>query len=110
MKEIKAFIRPICLDKVLHAMHEHPEFPGVTVLQVRGMGKVVGRDTGDPAGFGSVEMIKLECIVRDDQCSKVLDVIQKHAYTGRPGDGKISVQTLDDVIRIRTGESGADAV
>ena len=110
MKEIKAFIRPICLDKVLHAMHEHPEFPGVTVLKVQGMGRVVGRDTGDSVAFGAVEMIKLECIVGDDQCDQVVAVIQEHAKTGRPGDGKITVQTLDNVIRIRTGESGANAV
>jgi len=112
MKEIKAFIRPICLDKVLHAFHEHPEFPGVTVLKVRGMGRVVERDSdsGDSVAFGAVEMIKLECLVRDDQCDEVVAVIQERAKTGRPGDGNISVQTLDNVIRIRTGETGANAV
>ncbi|MBL4699271.1 MAG: P-II family nitrogen regulator [Phycisphaerales bacterium] len=110
MKEIKAFIRPICLDKVLHAMHEHPEFPGVTVLKVRGMGRVVGRDSGDSIAFGAVEMIKIECLVRDDQCDEVVAVIQEHAHTGRPGDGKITVVTLDKVIRIRTGESGVNAI
>ncbi len=110
MKEIKAFIRPICLDKVLTAMHEHPEFPGVTVLKVRGMGRVVGRDSEDAVGFGAVEMVKLECIVRDDQYEEVLAVIQEHAHTGRPGDGKITVQTLDTVVRIRTGESGVNAI
>lgn len=110
MKEIKAFIRPICLNKVLSAMHEHPEFPGVTVLKVRGMGRVVGRDAQDSSDFGAVEMVKLECIVRDDQCPEVIEVIQEHAQTGRPGDGKITVATLDKVIRIRTGESGVGAI
>lgn len=110
MKEIKAFIRPICLNKVLHAMHEHPEFPGVTVLKVRGMGRVVGRDSEDSSDFGAVEMIKLECIVRDDQCPEVVAVIEEHAKTGRAGDGKITVATVDKVIRIRTGESGVNAI
>jgi nitrogen regulatory protein P-II 1 len=110
MKEIKAFIRPICLSKVLRAMHEHPEFPGVTSLKVNGMGRVVGRDSDDSSGFGAVEMVKLECIVRDDQCAEVIAVIEEHAKTGRPGDGKITVATLDKVIRIRTGESGVNAI
>ncbi|HCT46697.1 MAG TPA: GlnB, partial [Phycisphaerales bacterium] len=52
MQEIKAFIRPNMLNAVLQALHEHPDFPGVTVSEVRGFGKVAGRDPSQPSGYG----------------------------------------------------------
>jgi len=110
MKEIKAFIRPNMLDSVLHALHEHPNFPGVTVTQVHGFGKVAGRDHSVYTSFGKTAMAKLECIVEDHMAFDVSSVIREHATTGRPGDGKIVITNLDTVIRIRTGESGTSAL
>ena len=111
MKEIKASIRPNMLDAVLRALHEHPDFPGVTVSTVRGFGKVTGRNKeGGGAGFGTIEMSKLECIVDDGMADDVVNVIRSHAVTGHPGDGKIIVTRLDSVIRIRTGDTGASAL
>ena len=108
MKEIKAFIRPNMLDAVLRALHEHPAFPGVTVLSVRGFGKVADRWPG--TGYDTTEMAKLECIVDDEMADDVAVVIRDNASTGRPGDGKITISTLETVIRIRTGESGSSAI
>ncbi|HEB60555.1 MAG TPA: P-II family nitrogen regulator [Phycisphaeraceae bacterium] len=104
MKEIKVFIRPNMLDPVLHALHEHPNFPGVTVTTVRGFGKVTGRSSKNSPGYGTVEVAKLECIVDDAMTEEVCRVIRTHASTGRPGDGKIIVSDLISVIRVRTGE------
>lgn len=110
MQEIKAFIRPNMLNAVLQALHEHPEFPGVTVSEVRGFGRVAGRDSSQPSGYGTVAMVKLECLVEEGQVADVVQIIQDQAATGRPGDGKIAVHDVISVMRIRTGESGMDAM
>ena len=107
MKEIKALIRPYRLDAVLEALHTHPELPGVTVSHVRGFGRTVGRrpPTGQaPVQYGTTEMVKLECVVNDDQVATVIDLIQQAARTGHPGDGKIFVHPVEQACRIRTGD------
>ncbi len=106
MKEIKAFIRPNMLDAVLHALHEHPGLPGVTVSEVRGFGKVVGGDLASAPGFDTTRMAKVECIVEDAQAAEVIELIRRHANTGRFGDGKIVTVPIESVVRIRTGDSG----
>ncbi len=110
MKEIKAFIRPNMLNAVLQAMHEHPDFPGVTVSEVRGFGKVASRNPSQPSSFGTVEMVKIECIVEAGHAADVVQIIQDHAATGKPGDGKIAVHDVNSVTRIRTGESSTDVM
>lgn len=110
MKEIKAFIRSGMLDAVLRALHEHPDLPGVTVSDVRGFGRVTGRELAGATGYGTVQMTKLECIVDDERAAEVMDLIREHASTGRPGDGKIAMHAIESLVRIRTGESGEDAV
>ncbi len=105
MKEIKALIRPHRLDAVLEALHTHPELPGVTVSRVRGFGRTVGRQ--DPAAqtpvqYGTTEMVKLECVVNEDQVATVIDLILDAARTGHPGDGKIFVHPVEQAYRIRT--------
>jgi nitrogen regulatory protein P-II 1 len=104
MKEIKAIIRPIKLDAVLRALHEHPDFPGVTVSEVRGFGKVASKDSQSGPAYGSVEMTKLVCIIDDEHADEVAEVIQSTATTGRPGDGQLVIRALESVIRIRTGD------
>lgn len=105
MKEIKAIIRPYRLDSVLDALHTHPELPGVTVSQVKGFGRSVGRSKGGaPVQYGTTEMAKLECVVNDDQVDTVVDMIQQAAHTGNAGDGKILVYDVGQAIKIRTGQ------
>ncbi len=104
MKEIKAIIRPIKLDAVLRALHEHPDFPGITVSEVRGFGKVANRDADNGPAYGTVEMTELVCIIDDAHADEVAELIQSTATTGRPGDGQIVIRALDTVIRIRTGD------
>lgn len=105
MKEIKAIIRPHRLDAVLHALHAHPELPGVTVSHVRGFGRTVGRsDSQDaPVQYGTTEMVKLECALDDEEVNTVIQLIQRAAHTGHVGDGKIFVYALERAARIRTG-------
>ncbi len=107
MKEIKALIRPYRLDAVLEALHTHPELPGVTVSKVRGFGRTVGRQhpaAQTPVQYGTTEMIKLECVVNDDQVNTVIDLILDAARTGHPGDGKVFVYDVEQTFRIRTGQ------
>lgn len=105
MKEVKAIIRPYRLDAVLDALHAHSELPGVTMSFVRGFGRTVGRPTtaAQPVQYGTVEMVKLECVVNDDQLDAVVDIIQTAACTHSPGDGKIVVYGVVQAIKIKTG-------
>ncbi len=102
MKEIKAFIRPELLEDILEPLYAHPEFPGVTISDVRGFGHKVGRKARGE--LGEVRMVKLEAIVPDALLEDVLGVIQKQAHTGRSGDGKIAVYDVQKVMRISSGD------
>lgn len=106
MKEIKAIIRPHLLDAVLNALHRHPELPGVTVSTVRGFGRTAGRQPSSSAAavqYGTTEMVKLECVVNDDQVDTIVDLIQQAAHTGSRGDGKILVYDIEQAVKVRTG-------
>lgn len=106
MKEIKAIIQPFVADQVLAALREMSELPGVTVSEVKGFGRgraLRGPDSSDEAEIFGVKKIKLEIVVPDDLLEKVVQLIAKRAHTGNPGDGKIFVSTVDDVVKIRTG-------
>src|SRR5581483_9795812 len=113
MKEIKAILQPFILSKVIEALKEIEGLPGVTVSDVRGFGKA--RAIGAPEAFqdDSVEYVKkakLEIVVPDDVADQVVAIITQHAHTGNPGDGKIFVYQVEDVVRIRTGERGNGAI
>ncbi len=113
MKEIKAVIQPFMLRHVIEALKEMPGLPGVTVSDVRGFGKNQARDAEDAVvenSIGYAKKVKLEMVVPDDLVDPVLATIEKHAHTGRPGDGKIFVTTVDEVIKVRTGARGAAAI
>jgi nitrogen regulatory protein PII len=106
MKEIKAVIRPSRFDAVLDALHEHLDLPGVTVSEVRGFGRTVARSDNPedaPVQFGTAEMVKLECVVNDDDVDIVVGLIQQAAHTGNVGDGKIFVYDVERVVKVRTG-------
>lgn len=109
MKEIKAIIQPFLLSKVVEALKEIEGLPGVTVSDVRGFGRARAVGSPDTVTDGSVEYVKkskLELVVPDRLVAEVVRTIREKAHTGNPGDGKIFVYDVDDVIRIRTGERG----
>ena len=110
MKEIKAIIQPFVAEKVISALREMADLPGVTVSEVKGFGhgRAFGRpDSPDELEIFGVKKIKLEIVVPDDLVEKVVQEIARHAHTGNPGDGKIFISTVDEVVEIRTGEHKA---
>lgn len=106
MKEIKAIIQEFMLPKVVAALREHPEFPGLTASRVRGF----GRSETEEDLSETPPKIKLEIVVPVALVDSVVELIRSHAHTGNPGDGKIFVSTVDEVVRIRTGEKDQDAL
>ena len=108
--EVKAIVQPFLADRVVAALHEIPELPGVTVSEVRGFGRSRGlpeahqRRAEDE--FAYVNKTKLEVVVSAFVLPAVITAIQKNGHTGNPGDGKIFIIPVSDVIRIRTGERG----
>jgi len=113
MKEIKAIIQPFVADHVLAALRELPELPGATVSEVKGFGRgraVGARSDAREAGIFGVQKVKLEIVVPDELVERVILVITRHAHTGNPGDGKIFVSAVDEVVKIRTGERGTGAI
>ena len=112
MKKIEAIIKPFKLDEVKEALHEIG-IQGLTVTEVKGFGRQKGHTElyrGAEYVVDFLPKIKLEVVVGDDMTDKVVDTIVNAANTGRIGDGKIFVLPLEETIRIRTGERGADAV
>lgn len=105
MKEIKAYLRPHQLDEVVDALEADPESPGVTVTEVKGYGHPKG---GGPAEF--TRRVKLETVVPEAWVDRVVETIIEKARTGRFGDGKIFVSSVNRAIRIRTGEKGDEAL
>lgn len=113
MKEVKAIIKPFKATQVINALAEIEDLPGCTVSQVHGFGKGKFRQTPDKTIDGSVasvERVKLEIMVRDDQVDKVVACIEQNAHTGTTGDGKIWVIDIEQTVKIRTGERGEVAV
>ncbi len=112
MKLIKAIIKPFKLDDVRDALSELG-VSGMTVSEVKGFGRQKGHTElyrGAEYVVDFLPKIKLEVAVSDDNVDKVVQAIVEAANTGRIGDGKIFVVPLEDVIRIRTGERGPEAV
>lgn len=112
MKKIEAIIKPFKLDDVKEALQD-VGVQGMTVLEAKGYGRQKGHSElyrGAEYVIDFLPKIKIEVVVGDDQLAGALEAIQNAARTGRIGDGKIFVSEITDVIRIRTGESGALAV
>jgi nitrogen regulatory protein P-II 1/nitrogen regulatory protein P-II 2 len=112
MKLITAIIKPFRLDEVREALTE-AGVNGVTVTEVKGYGRQKGHSEIYRGAEYVVELlpkIKLELVVSDALCQAATDAILKAAYTGKIGDGKLFVQDLESVVRIRTGEMGEDAL
>ncbi len=112
MKLITAVIRPFKLDEVREALAQ-AGVSGITVTEVKGFGRQKGHTElyrGAEYVVDFLPKIKIETVVTDDRLDAVLEAIQQSAGTGKIGDGKIFVTTIEQVIRIRTGEIGADAL
>lgn len=113
MKEIKAIIQPFMQADVFEALAKCDDLPGVTVESTAGWGrsKAARADrTVEASGHRFAEKVKLEIVVEDDQVEEIVDIIEEHARTGKPGDGKIFVTDVDEAVRIRTGERGTEAI
>jgi nitrogen regulatory protein P-II 1 len=112
MKKIEAIIRHFKLEEVKNALSEQG-VSGMTISEVRGFGRQKGHTEmyrGTEYTIDFVPKVKVEIVVDDAKLRTALDTIVKAAHTGQIGDGKIFVSELVDVVRIRTGETGADAV
>ncbi len=112
MKKIEAIIRPFKLDEVKEALVEEG-VRGLTISEVRGYGRQKGHTEtyrGSEYRIEFIPKIKIEVVVDDDKSDKVVDAILRTAKTGQVGDGKIFISEVQDVIRIRTEESGREAL
>jgi nitrogen regulatory protein PII len=112
MKKVEAIIRPFKLDEVKEALIELGA-KGMTITEVRGYGRQKGhKETyrGSEYRIEFVPKIKIEIVIEKEKLEKVIDAILKTAKTGQIGDGKIFVSDIEDVIRIRTEESGREAL
>lgn len=112
MKRIEAIIRPAKMGDVLAAL-EKVGHPGVMVSEIEGHGSQKGVEHQVRGKTYKVSLLakkKIDLIVKDQEAGKIIDAIRKAVSTGEIGDGKIFVSSMDDAIRIRTGESGDKAV
>jgi nitrogen regulatory protein P-II 1 len=112
MKKIEAIIKPFKLDEVKEALHEIG-LQGITVIEAKGFGRQKGHTElyrGAEYVVDFLPKVKLEVVLEDDLVERAVEAIQKAAHTGRIGDGKIFITTVEEAIRIRTGETGKDAI
>jgi nitrogen regulatory protein P-II 1 len=112
MKKIEAIIKPFKLDEVKEALHE-VGLQGITVIEAKGFGRQKGHTElyrGAEYVVDFLPKVKIEIVLEDNLVERAVETIVQAARTGRIGDGKIFVTNVEDAIRIRTGESGADAL
>jgi nitrogen regulatory protein P-II 1 len=112
MKQVTAIIKPFKLDEVREALAD-VGVTGLTVTEVKGFGRQKGHTElyrGAEYVVDFLPKIKVEVVCDDAICERVVESIIKAAHTGKIGDGKIFVQNIEQVIRIRTGETGSDAI
>ncbi|MBL4800349.1 MAG: P-II family nitrogen regulator [Emcibacter sp.] len=112
MKKIEAIIKPFKLDEVKEALHE-VGLSGITVTEAKGFGRQKGHTElyrGAEYVVDFLPKVKIEIVLSDDLVENAVEAIQNAAKTGRIGDGKIFISNVEEAIRIRTGETGDDAV
>jgi nitrogen regulatory protein P-II 1 len=123
MKEIKAIIQPFMLTRVVTALHKIEGLPGITISDIKGFGKSRGKKSSlskiplDAGENGNNEGIyefvpknKIEVVVQNEFVEAIVNTIQENAHTGNPGDGKIFVTEVSNVVKIRTNERGEEAI
>ena len=112
MKKIEAIIKPFKLDDVKDALHD-VGVSGITVTEVKGFGRQKGHTElyrGAEYVVDFLPKVKIEIVMDDAMVDRAIEAITQAARTGRIGDGKIFVSTVEEAIRIRTGETGSDAI
>lgn len=112
MKKIEAIIRPHKLDEVRESLQE-AGFRGLTVTEVKGYGRQMGHSEiyrGSEYTINFLPKIKIDIVCADSNLDKAITIILKHAKTGEVGDGKIFVSQIEEVIRVRTEETGDAAI
>jgi nitrogen regulatory protein P-II 1 len=112
MKKIEAIVKPFKLDEVREALSE-VGVTGLTVTEVKGFGRQKGHTElyrGAEYVVDFLPKVKIEIVLGDEMLDKAVEAIRRAAQTGRIGDGKIFVLNIEEAIRIRTGESGVDAI
>ncbi len=112
MKKIEAIIKPFKLDDVKEALQD-VGLQGITVTEAKGFGRQKGHTElyrGAEYVVDFLPKIKIEVVMEDSMVERAVEAIQQSAHTGRIGDGKIFISTIEEAIRIRTGERGGDAI
>ena len=112
MKKIEAIVKPFKLDEVKEALHEIG-LQGITVTEAKGFGRQKGHTElyrGAEYVVDFLPKVKLEIVLDDSMLEQAVEAIQRSAHTGRIGDGKIFISTVEEAIRIRTGERGVEAI
>ncbi len=112
MKKIEAIIKPFKLDEVKENLHDIG-IKGITVIEAKGFGRQKGHTElyrGAEYVVDFLPKVNVEVVLEDELVERAVEAIQQAAHTGRIGDGKIFVSNIDEAIRIRTGERGADAL
>ena len=112
MKKIEAIIKPFKLDEVKEALHEIG-LKGITVIEAKGFGRQKGHTElyrGAEYVVDFLPKVKIEVVLEDSILERAVEAIQQSAHTGRIGDGKIFITSVEDVIRVRTGERGREAI
>jgi nitrogen regulatory protein P-II 1 len=112
MKKIEAIIKPFKLDEVKEALNEIG-LKGITVTEAKGFGRQKGHTElyrGAEYVVDFLPKVKIELVLEDEMVEKAIEAIRNAAQTGRIGDGKIFVSSVEEAVRIRTGERGNDAV
>lgn len=112
MKKLEIIVREEKFDDIIEAL-EKVGYPALTVYPVEGRGKqkgLVEQFRGRKYLITFLPKVKIEVVIKDQDCQKVIDAVKEAAFTGEIGDGKIFIYPVEDVIRIRTGESGDVAI
>ena len=112
MKKVEAIIKPFKLDEVKEALHE-VGIKGITVVEAKGFGRQKGHTElyrGAEYVVDFLPKVKIEVVMEDSMVERAIEAIQQSAHAGRIGDGKIFVSSIEEAIRIRTGERGPDAI
>jgi len=112
MKKVEAVIKPFKLDEVKEALHE-VGIKGITVTEAKGFGRQKGHTElyrGAEYVVDFLPKVKIEIVMEDSMVDRAVEAILHSAHTGRIGDGKIFVSPVEEIIRIRTGERGPDAI
>ena len=112
MKKIEAIIKPFKLDEIKEALQDIG-LQGITVVEAKGFGRQKGHTElyrGAEYVVDFLPKVKIELVIEDTKLDAAIEAIQSAAYTGRIGDGKIFIYNIEEVIRIRTGERGPEAI